>query len=111
MDRHDAQDIVIRRAGPADAAAIARLAQLDGAPAPDPAAAFFLAEVGGELWAAVSVDDVQAIADPFRPSAAVAELLIAWTGEGPARNGWRGHVAALLAAVRGAFRRAAPAEA
>jgi hypothetical protein len=111
MDRNHAQDLVIRRAGPADAAAIARLAQLDDAPPPGPADTFLLAEVGGELWAAVAVDGAPAIADPFRPSAAVAELLVAWSGQAAATNGRRGRLAALAALARGAVRRAAPAEA
>ena len=34
-----------------------------------------LAEMGSELWAAVSVDTGAAIADPFRPSADLVDLL------------------------------------
>ena len=34
-----------------------------------------LAEVGGELWAAVELDSGAAIADPFRPSGDLVDLL------------------------------------
>lgn len=63
--------VTMRRAFPDDAEALARLAALDGAPVPQ--APVLLAEVGDELWAAVSIDGDGAIADPFRPS---AELLL-----------------------------------
>jgi hypothetical protein len=63
--------VTIRYAGPADAPALERLAQLEaqaltGGP-------MLVAEVGGELWAAVELDGPQALADPFRPS---GELLL-----------------------------------
>jgi hypothetical protein len=65
--------LTIRPADLADLAALDRLAALDSAPAP--AGDVLVAEVGGELWAAVDVDSGAAIADPFRPSADVVELL------------------------------------
>jgi hypothetical protein len=34
-----------------------------------------VAEVGGELWAALSLDDGHGVADPFRPTGAVVHLL------------------------------------
>jgi hypothetical protein len=66
-------EVLIRRAGPHDAAAVARLAALDSA-AP-PAGDVLVAIVGGEPWAALSLADGRAVADPFRPSAAAVELL------------------------------------
>jgi hypothetical protein len=66
-------DLVIRRAGAPDAAALARLAALDSA-APL-AGEVLLAVVGGEPWAALSLTDGRAVADPFRRSAGAVELL------------------------------------
>jgi hypothetical protein len=63
----------IRRASDADASAVARLAELDSAS--PPTGELLLAEVAGELWAAVEVDGGAAIADPFRPSGDLVELL------------------------------------
>jgi hypothetical protein len=63
----------IRRASPADSSAVARLAALDSAS--PPAGELLLAEVGDELWAAVEIDSGVAIADPFRPSGDLVELL------------------------------------
>ena len=58
---------------PADAAVLSRLAQLDGAPRP--AGAVLVAELDGEIVAAVPFDGGRAIADPFRPTAELVELL------------------------------------
>src|SRR4051794_7902139 len=66
-------DVTIRRAFPDDAEALRRLAALDGARAPH--ADVLVAEVAGELWAAVTIDDAVAIADPFRPTAELLDLL------------------------------------
>jgi hypothetical protein len=65
--------VTIRYAADDDAAALARLATLDSARVPF--GPLLLAEVGGELWAAVAIRDRAAIADPFRPSGPVVELL------------------------------------
>ena len=63
-----------RLAGPADAAALRRLADLDEhAPIVGDA---LVAEVGGELWAAAGIDHAAAIADPFRPSGELALFLL-----------------------------------
>jgi hypothetical protein len=67
--------ILIRFANERDAAAIARLAELDSSPAPD--GALLVAEVGGELRAALRVDDHAVIADPFQPTAGLVGLLAA----------------------------------
>ena len=65
--------LTIRRADAADAGALVRLAALDSAFPPTGDA--LLAEVGGELWAAVEIDSGAAIADPFRPSGDLVDLL------------------------------------
>ena len=65
--------LVLRRAAAEDAAALARLARLDSAPRPS--ADMLVAEVDGQLVAAVPFDGVRAIADPFRPTADLIELL------------------------------------
>jgi hypothetical protein len=71
--RDRGEDVTIRRGAPADEAALARLAALDEA---RPLAGDVLvAEVGGELWAAVELAGGRTIADPFRPTFAVRELL------------------------------------
>jgi hypothetical protein len=65
--------LTIRRATAADAFALKRLAAIDSA-AP-PTGDVLLAEMGNELWAAVSVETGTAVADPFRPSADLVDLL------------------------------------
>ena len=65
--------LTIRPADLADLAALDRLAALDSAS--PPTGDVLVAEVGGELWAAVEVDSGAAIADPFRPSGDLVELL------------------------------------
>ena len=65
--------LTIRRATATDAFALKRLAAIDSA-AP-PTGDVLLAEMGNELWAAVSVESGSAIADPFRPSGDLVELL------------------------------------
>jgi hypothetical protein len=59
-------DVVIRYARPDEADALATLAQLDSSRTPR--GAVIVADVQGELWAAVSVEDGHAVANPFRPS-------------------------------------------
>jgi hypothetical protein len=68
-----AADVTIRRACPDDSAALLRLAALDSSPRI--AGDALLAEVAGELWAAVSLADGRMIADPFRRTAGVVGLL------------------------------------
>ncbi|HEV2874736.1 MAG TPA: hypothetical protein VGW14_06260 [Thermoleophilaceae bacterium] len=65
--------LTIRRADAADSGALVRLAALDSASPPTGEA--LLAEVGGELWAAVEIGSGSAIADPFRPSGELVDLL------------------------------------
>ncbi|MEA2321133.1 MAG: hypothetical protein QOD81_983 [Solirubrobacteraceae bacterium] len=63
----------IRVADPDDAVALQRLAALDSRPLPP--GRLLVAEVDGELWAAVSLQDARDIADPFRPSGELVLLL------------------------------------
>jgi hypothetical protein len=69
-----ASSLTLRFAGPADAEAIGRLAQLDSRRSPR--GPVLVAEVGGELWAALSLDDQHAVADPFRPTGELVALLV-----------------------------------
>lgn len=65
--------VTIRRLGPADLDAVERLAQRDSLPTPP---GWLLgAERDDALVAAISVDTGELVADPFRPTAEVAELL------------------------------------
>jgi hypothetical protein len=66
-------NLTIRRATTADEFAVRRLAVLDSSS--PPTGEVILAEMGDELWAAVSVDTGAAIADPFRPSGDLVDLL------------------------------------
>ena len=63
----------IRQARHADAAALERRASLDSSRAPR--GDVLIAEVGDELWAALSLDDGHAVADPLRPSADAVLML------------------------------------
>jgi hypothetical protein len=65
--------LTIRRATPDDAVALRRLAALDSSHVPS--GEVLIAEVGLEPWAAMSVDDGHAVADPFRLAGEVVLLL------------------------------------
>ena len=65
--------LTIRRASGSDGVALHRLAALDSSSAPR--GDVLVAEVGAELWAAVEVESGAAVADPFRPSGDLVELL------------------------------------
>jgi hypothetical protein len=65
--------VTIRFATADDARALTRLAALDSQPLPE--GELLVAQVGDELWAAVSMTSGAAIADPFRPSADAVALL------------------------------------
>ena len=66
-------DVTIRYARPDDALALLDLADLDSSHAPD--GVVLVAEVDGRIWAAHSLDDGHAVADPFRPTGELAFLL------------------------------------
>ncbi len=65
--------VTIRSAYADDAASLARLAALDSAEVP--AGPMLIAEVEGELRAALSLRDGAALADPFVPTVALVRLL------------------------------------
>jgi hypothetical protein len=68
-----AESITIRRATQDDASAVARLAQLEGVQ--PPVGEVLVGEVDGEPWAVVELEGGVVVADPFRPSGEVADLL------------------------------------
>lgn len=65
--------VTIRHAFPDDALALLRLAALDSSEPPAPPA--LVAEVEGELRAALSLRDARVIADPFHRTNALVDLL------------------------------------
>ena len=83
---HPSETLTIRMASSADAEPLRRLAQLDSAPTPVPAP-MLIAEVAGELRAAVPLYGGRAIADPFQPTAELVALLTERTRQiAPARR-------------------------
>ena len=71
--RHPIHNITIRRATGDDYTALARLAALDSAHPLGRDA--LIAEVGDEPWAAIELADGRVIADPFRATGDLVELL------------------------------------
>lgn len=67
------EGVTLRYAFPDDDEAVARLAALDSAALPT--APLLVAEVEGDLRAAVSLHDGAVIADPFFPTVALVALL------------------------------------
>jgi hypothetical protein len=67
------EEITLRVARQEDSETLARLAELDSARSP--ARPVLLAEVGGELRAALSLSDDTVVADPFHPTAKLVYLL------------------------------------
>ena len=65
--------ITIRHSTDRDTNSVLRLAALDDRPAP--VGDTLVAEVDGQVWAAVGIDDGGAVADPFRPAGDVVWLL------------------------------------
>jgi hypothetical protein len=65
--------VTVRFASRRDAEAIERLAELDSRSVPS--GATLVAEVGGEILAALPLRGGTALADPFRPTAEVLRLL------------------------------------
>ena len=66
-------DVTIRYARADDALALLDLAELDSSTAPS--GIVLVAEVGSRIWAAHSLDDGHAIADPFRATGELSFLL------------------------------------
>jgi hypothetical protein len=75
--RSTSADLIIRPACGDDLPALRRLAYLDDRRVPR--GDLVLAQVGGEIHAAVSAHDGAAIADPWRPTAGSVDALRAWT--------------------------------
>jgi hypothetical protein len=71
---HSALPVTIRPAYGDDSEPLRRLAILDSA-AGAPPGPLLVAEVEGELYAALSLQSGAVIADPFRPTLALVELL------------------------------------
>lgn len=67
------EPVTIRHAHPADFRALERLAALDSRRVPS--GELFIAEVGDQVVAAVSIDTGAVIADPFEHTGAVVDLL------------------------------------
>jgi hypothetical protein len=65
--------LTIRLARPEDALALLELAMVDSAPQLE--GEILVAEVDGELWAALELGSGKAAADLFRPTAQLVELL------------------------------------
>jgi len=68
-----ASHIQIRLADEADNSTLLRLAALDSAPAPH--GPVLVADIDGEIVAARPGSGTRSIADPFRPTADISELL------------------------------------
>ena len=66
--------LTIRWAAASDAAALTHLAELDSAPRPE-RVPMLLAEVGGDLRAALPLDGGPALADPFQRTAGLVAIL------------------------------------
>jgi hypothetical protein len=88
--RNPPETLTIRMAVSADAEALGRLAQLDSPPPPAPVP-LLVAEVGGELRAALPLDGVPAIPDPFRPTVELVAILAERARQlaPPRRAAWR----------------------
>jgi hypothetical protein len=86
--------ITIRRLGAEDAAAVTRLAQRDTARAPS--GELIGAELDGHLVAAISTTTGEAIADPFRRTAEIVEMLRVRLSQLNARPTFRTRLLSLL---------------
>lgn len=71
--------VVIREATEVDRAALTRIAERDSSPLP--AGEVLVAETGGEIRAAIEVEGARAVADPFRPTAELLDLLRTRAGQ------------------------------
>src|SRR5437763_15980321 len=81
-----ADSVTIRHAFPDDALALVRLAILDSAEVPPQP--LLVAEVAGELRAALSLHDGGVVAAPFHPTRSLVEFLLARASQlsAPARS-------------------------
>src|SRR5437762_850681 len=67
------ESVTLRLARPHDAAGLLRLAQLDSRPGPE--GSYVIAEVEGEIVAALPLPSGEVVADPFRVTAHLVPLL------------------------------------
>jgi hypothetical protein len=67
------KNVTIRRTGDADGKSLVRLAGLDSKHVPP--GNFLIAEVDGTGWAAVAIESGEVLADPFRHTADLVEML------------------------------------
>jgi hypothetical protein len=74
--RDHVETLTIRMAVRADEPALRQLAQLDSAPPPEPVP-MLVADVGGELRAALSLDGGPVIANPFQRTSELVAMLAA----------------------------------
>ena len=98
MEDQSSPGVILRLATAADADRLQTLAQLDSARVPT--GQVLIAEVGGRLRAALPLDGGAPIANPFRRSTDIVQLLrmrAAQLSEGPRRR--RGPVATTLSAL------------
>jgi len=65
--------VTLRLARPHDAAALLRLTRLDSRP--EPQGSYIIAEIDGEIVAAMQLPSGELVADPFRPTAHLVPLL------------------------------------
>jgi hypothetical protein len=75
LDDHEEsyESVTVRRSYPDDRPALSRLAERDGRPVPP--APLLVAEVGGLVLAARSLENGASLADPFHPTTHLVELL------------------------------------
>ncbi|MBV9001017.1 MAG: hypothetical protein JO304_18285 [Solirubrobacterales bacterium] len=88
-DRREDETMTLRVARPGDDEALARLAALvSAAPLSPPV---LIAEIGGEMRAALSLSDDKVVADPFQHTLAAQQLLRARAAQlqGNRRPSWR----------------------
>jgi hypothetical protein len=98
MEGVQMNEIAIRFGHEKDAPALQRLAALEDRRLP--AGPLVVAEVDGELVAALSVEDGEAVADPFRHTAQVVSLLrlrVEQLSQTARRRPWGGHRRIVLA--------------
>ena len=77
--RLDTKSLILRPSHSGDEASIARLVELEEAPGL--VGDTLVAELDGTIVAALSVDDDQAVADIFRPTAVIVGMLRHWRAE------------------------------
>jgi hypothetical protein len=84
------ETLIVRRAVPADTPALRRLAQLDSASPPEQAP-MLVAAADGELCAAIPLSGGTAIANPFRRTTEIVDMLTARARQlqAPTRSGNR----------------------